>query len=95
MRRTLDELALARRTARANLLAAVADIRDQLSPAKLRDDAKALLRARLRAVASASMRQATAHQGVIVGAIAAALPLLIVNLIAKPQHSDAQEPRHD
>lgn len=85
MKPTIDDLAAARQSARAQLLATIAEARTQLSPASLSAYAKAQVQTRTRDVASATLKKATAHRGLIGGALAAGAVVLLAAVFLKPE----------
>lgn len=95
MKPTIDDLAVARRSARAQFFAAIADARTQLSPASLTAYAKARVQTRTRNVASATFKRAAAHRGLIAGTLAAGIVMLLVAIFWKPTPTAQRETDHD
>jgi len=85
MKPTIDDLAAARQSARAQLFATIAEVRAQLSPASLSAYAKALVQTRTRNVANATIKKATAHRGLIAGTLAAGAVVLLAAIFLKPK----------
>jgi len=90
MKPTLDDLAAARAVARKQFFETIADLRGQLTAASASTYIKSLIRSRSRDVATASVKQVSAHRGLVAGALAAGIALLIVNVLVKPVHSPSE-----
>jgi cytochrome c biogenesis protein ResB len=91
MKRTLEERAANRAAARQTFFSTLADARAQLSPAALADYLKSMLRTRSRKAAAKSVKQITAHRGLLSGIIVSVAALIIISVFNKPRPTSKTE----